>query len=212
MTRELFQSLPDKLEPFIVFNNTSFDRCNFLQMLPHIEVQTFCKRVVEIDNSDPPESVKEQLDLDKMACVLQLKREKTSVVGEVGYRKFSKVDGAEIPLGNLKFLLFSTLYVLPQTKLFPCPDWNYFNSLNFERFCVQIILVFQSTPTLVYQDRMMEELTDCLKMNKVFYAMSIIKEYNPNFSFCIPLEGKGLNINHKESVAAAAAAAADGGK
>jgi hypothetical protein len=211
-TRELFQSYPDQLEPFLVFNNTAFNRSNFLQMLPEIEVQIFCKRVVEIDNSDPPEYVKAQLDLDKMVCVQPLKREKTSGVVAFGYRKFRKADGAEIPIGNLEFLLFSMLYVLPETKLFPSPDWNYYNSLNLERFCVQIILAFQSNPTLVYQDRMMNELTGCLKMNKLLYAMSIIKEYNPNFSFCIPLEGKGLNINNKQAVAAAAAAAADGGK
>jgi hypothetical protein len=80
-------------------------------MLPDIEVQTFCKRVVEIDGSDPPAYVRDQLNLDKTVCVQHPERQHTIAFGNIGnrnFRKFNKDNGTMIPFTELNYLLNST--------------------------------------------------------------------------------------------------------
>jgi hypothetical protein len=186
-SRELFQSYPDQLEPFLVFNSTAFNRSSFLQMLPDIEVQTFCKLVVEIDGSDPPGYVRDELNLDKLVCVQHLERQDPIAIGNIGYRnfrKFNKDNGTNIPLTELNYLLNSTLYLL--TAMEP-QDWYYWRGLNFERFCVQIVLAMESNSRLANEWDMIDQYGNCLRRDKMSYAMGVIEEFHPNFSFCIPL-------------------------
>jgi hypothetical protein len=195
--RELFQSYPDQLEPFLVFNNTAFNRSSFLQMLPDIEVQTFCKRVVEIDGSNTPGYVQNQLNLDKTVCVQHLERQDPIAIGKIGYRNFrwfNKDNGTIIPLTEVTYLMNSTLYFLTETEYLLGQDWYYKSGLNYERFCVQIVLAMESNKRLAYEWKIMQEYTNCLIKDKMLYAMGVIEEFHPNFSFCIPLPSKRRNM------------------
>jgi hypothetical protein len=147
-------------------------------MLPQIEIQTFCKQIFEIDNSDPPEYVKHQLDLDKTVCTEQFKHGSTSEVGKIGYRKFTKfnkANGAEIPLEDLTYLLFSTLCLLTPTEYLSPHDWYYHRGLNFEPFCLQIILAWKNNHSLIDEWKMMEEFSGCFRKNKIAYVLGVIE-------------------------------------
>jgi hypothetical protein len=76
-----------------------------------------------------------------------------------------------------------TLYFLTKTENLIGQDWYYKRGLNYERFCVQIVLEIESNNHLAYEWNIMQEYTNCLIKDKMSYAMGVIKEFDRQIFF-----------------------------
>jgi hypothetical protein len=104
-------------------------------------------------------------------------------IGKIGYRNFrwfNKENGTIIPRTEV---MNPTLYFLTKTEYLIGQDWYYKRGLNYERFCVQIVLAIESNNRLAYEWNIMQEYTNSLIKEKISYAMGVIEEFHRQIFF-----------------------------